>query len=147
MQFVYFVVQISNFFSLVLYSAAIHKKRRKKLISKTIKCNFYSLSKMQFCFFHPKNIFLENYWFYKKSGSDANSRGWEGSSSFVIMTQCVQKSICDLRLSLQSAALSGRFTRFSFLLGASCNNSWIFSLAVIAVKNILTSLTSLSYWT
>ena len=115
MQFVYFVVQTSNFFSLVLYSAVIYKRRRKKLISKTIKCNLYSLSKMQFSFFHPKNIFLENYWFYKNSGNDANSRGWEGSCSFAIMTQCVQKSKCDLRLSLQSAALSGRFTRFSFL--------------------------------
>ena len=115
MQFVYFVVQTSNFFSLVLYSAVLYKRRRKKLISKTIKCNLYSLSKMQFSFFHPKNIFLENYWFYKNSGNDANSRGWEGSCSFAIMTQCVQKSKCDLRLSLQSAALSGRFTRFSFL--------------------------------
>ena len=45
-----FVVQINNFFSLVLFSAVIHKRRGKKLISKSIKYTVESSSKMQFAF-------------------------------------------------------------------------------------------------
>ena len=59
-----FVFQINSFFSLVVYSALIHKTRGKKLISKTIKYKLESSSKMQFAFFYPKDIekvFLENY--------------------------------------------------------------------------------------
>ena len=51
-----FVFQINNFFSLVLFSAVIHKRRRKKLISKTIKYKLDSSLKMQFSFFDPKDI-------------------------------------------------------------------------------------------
>ena len=46
-----FVVQIDNFFCLVLFSAVIHKGRGKKLISRTIKYKLCSSSKMQFSFF------------------------------------------------------------------------------------------------
>ena len=45
-----FVVQINNFFSLVLFSAEIHKGRGKKRISKTIKYKLDSSSKMQFAY-------------------------------------------------------------------------------------------------
>ena len=51
-----FVVQINDFFSLVLFSAVIHKSRRKKLISKRIKYKLDSSSKMKFVFFYPKDI-------------------------------------------------------------------------------------------
>ena len=51
-----FVVQINNFFSLALFSAVIHKRRGKKLISETVKHKFDSSSKMQFAFFYPKDI-------------------------------------------------------------------------------------------
>ena len=75
-----FVVQINNFCSLALFSAVIHKRRRKKLISKTIKYKLDSSSKMQFAFVILKtfNFFLENYRFCRKSGNDANSRGLGG---------------------------------------------------------------------
>ena len=46
-----FAFQIKNVFSLVLFSAVIHKRRGKKLISKTIKYKLGSSSKMQFAFF------------------------------------------------------------------------------------------------
>ena len=52
----YFVVQINNCFKLVLFSAAIHKRRGEKHISKTIKHKLDSSSKMQFGFFYPKGI-------------------------------------------------------------------------------------------
>ena len=52
----YFVVQINNFFSLVLFSAVINKRRGKKLISKIIKYNLDRSSKMLFAFFDPKDI-------------------------------------------------------------------------------------------
>ena len=51
-----FVVQINNFFSLVLFSAVIYNRKAKKLISKTIKYKLDSSSKMQFAFFYPKDI-------------------------------------------------------------------------------------------
>ena len=51
-----YVVQINNFFGLVLFSAANHKRRGKKLISRTIKYKIDSSSKMQFAFFYPKDI-------------------------------------------------------------------------------------------
>ena len=51
-----FLIQINNFFSLVLFSVLIHKRRGKKLISKTIKYKLDSSSKMQFAFFYPKDI-------------------------------------------------------------------------------------------
>ena len=49
-----FAIQI-NFFSLALFSALIHKRRGKKLISKTIK---YKLDSLQRCnlLFYPKDI-------------------------------------------------------------------------------------------
>ena len=59
-----------------MFSTVIHKRRGKKLISKTIK---YKLEyfKDAICFFYPKDIqfFLENYQFCQKSGNEANSRG------------------------------------------------------------------------
>ena len=48
-----FVVQINNFFSLVLCFAVIHKRRGKELINKTIKYKLDSCSKMQFDSFYP----------------------------------------------------------------------------------------------
>ena len=53
------VVQINNFFSLVLLFAVIHKM---KVISKIVRYMLESSSKMQFVFFYPKdtqNIFLK----------------------------------------------------------------------------------------
>ena len=51
-----FVFQINNFFNLVLLSAVIHKRKGKKLISKTIKYKLESSSEMQFAFFYLKDI-------------------------------------------------------------------------------------------
>ena len=51
-----FVVQINNFFIVFLFSGVIHKGRRKKPISKTIKYKLTSSSIMQFAFFYPKDI-------------------------------------------------------------------------------------------
>ena len=51
-----FVVQINNFFSLVLFSAVIHKRRGKKLISKIIRYKLDRSSKMQFAFFILKTF-------------------------------------------------------------------------------------------
>ena len=51
-----FEVQINNFFSLVLFSVVMHKRRGKKLISKTIKYKLGSSSKMQFAFLYPEDI-------------------------------------------------------------------------------------------
>ena len=47
-----FVVQINNFFSLVLFPVVIYKRRGKKLISKTVKYKLDSSSKMKFAFFY-----------------------------------------------------------------------------------------------
>ena len=51
-----FVVQINEFFNMVLFSVVIHKRRGKKLISKTIKYKLDGSSKMQIVFFYPKDI-------------------------------------------------------------------------------------------
>ena len=51
-----FVVQINNFVNLVLFSAVVYKRRRKKLISKTINYKLDSTSKMQFASLYPKDI-------------------------------------------------------------------------------------------
>ena len=78
-----FLVQINNFFRLVLFSAVIYKRTGKKLISKTIKYKLDSSLKTQFVFFYYKdiqNFFLENYRFCRKSGNDSNCRGWGGGS-------------------------------------------------------------------
>ena len=92
-----FVVQINNFFSLVLFSAVIHKRRGKKLISKTIKYKLYSSSKMQFAFFYPKDIhkvfwktisFVENLEMVQIAGG-------RGHILCIIVTQCVQKLTFD----------------------------------------------------
>ena len=91
-----FAIQI-NFFSLVLFSAVIHKRRGKKLISKTIKYKLDSSSKMQFAFLSKRHsiFFMENYRFCGKSGNEANNKGWGIIFFCVIMTQCVRKSISD----------------------------------------------------
>ena len=55
-----FVVQISNFFSLVLFCAIIHKRKGKKQNNKKIKYKLDTSSKMQFAFFileTLKNLF------------------------------------------------------------------------------------------
>ena len=69
-----FVVEINNFFSLVLFSAVTHKRKGKKLISKIIKYKAASPSKIQFAFFHPKYIqnffgklsILSKFWKWRK---------------------------------------------------------------------------------
>ena len=59
-----FVVQTNNFSSLALLSPVIHRRKGKKLISKTLKYKLGSSSLMQFAFFYPKsikNVSWENY--------------------------------------------------------------------------------------
>ena len=51
-----FLVQINDFFCLVLFSVVIYKRRKDKQISKAIKYKLDSSSKMQFTFFYPKHI-------------------------------------------------------------------------------------------
>ena len=83
-----FVVQINNFFSLVLFSAVIDKRRGQKLISKTVINILDSSSRVHFASFYPEDIqifFLKNYRFCRKSGNDANSREREGHALYVIL--------------------------------------------------------------
>ena len=63
----YFIVQINNFFSLVVLSTAIHKRRGKKLISKTIelklvlqRCDLSFFILKTFIFFLKTINFAEN---------------------------------------------------------------------------------------
>ena len=73
-----FLVQINDFFCLVLFSVVIHKRSEEKQISKAIKYKLDSSSKMQFVFFILKtfkNCFGELS-ILSKSGNDAISRGW-----------------------------------------------------------------------
>ena len=51
-----FVVQTNHFFGLVLFSAVIHKRRGRKLISKTIHYKLESSSMTQFVFFYLRDI-------------------------------------------------------------------------------------------
>ena len=90
-----FVVQINNFFSLVLFSAVIHKRWGKKLISKTIKYILDSSLKMQFAFFILqtfKNVF-EKLSILPKIWKWSNFKMTQ--ILCVIMTQCAGKSISD----------------------------------------------------
>ena len=69
------------FFMLFLFSNVIRKRKGEKLISKTVKCQLYSSSKMQIGFFYAKDIQI--FWggtkgFYRKPGNDANNRGQGG---------------------------------------------------------------------
>ena len=73
------VVQINNFFSLLLFSAVNHKRGGMKLISKRIKYKLDSSWRMYFAFFILKTFktFLENYQFSQKSENETNSsRRW-----------------------------------------------------------------------
>ena len=87
---------MNNFFSLVLFSAVIHTRRRMKLMSKIIKYKLDSSSRMQFAFLYPKDIKkkenLGNYRFYQKYESGANRRGG-ASCSLHDYDACVRKSI------------------------------------------------------
>ena len=56
-----FVVWVSNFTNLVLFSVVIHKTKGKKLISKTIRYKLDSTSKIQFVFFCPK-VIQKHFW-------------------------------------------------------------------------------------
>ena len=85
-----YVFQVNNFFSLVLFSAVIHKTRGKKLISKTIKYRLGSSSKVQFAFF-----FID----FVKNLEMAQIVGGGSHVLCVITTQCVRKSILDSPLS------------------------------------------------
>ena len=105
-----FVVQINNFFSLVLFSPIIHKIRGKKLISKTIKYKLDSSSKMQFAFFYPKDIqnffwklinFAENLEM-TQTAMGGDGRGWKDYVFCVIMTQWGRKPMSGLTLSIYS---------------------------------------------
>ena len=98
-----FVVQINDFFSLVLFSPIIHKIRGKKLISKTIKYKLDSSSKMQFAFFYPKDI--QNF-FWKLINFAENLEMTQTLSHndvfCVIMTQWGRKSMSNLTLTIYS---------------------------------------------
>ena len=86
------------FFSLVLFSAVIHNKR-KKFIN-----NYFWIKRSKdtiylFCCQGYLKHFLENYVFCRKSGNDTCSRRWargKGHVVCVIMTHCIQKLICQL---------------------------------------------------
>ena len=85
-QFVYFwccvppdfEVQMNNFFSFVLFSSVIHKRRGNKLISKAIEFKLDISSSIKFAFFFMLKAFknlLENYQFCQKSGDGSKARG------------------------------------------------------------------------
>lgn len=82
-----FVVQVNNIFSFVLlYSifCVIYKRKRKRLIRKTVKYQLDHSSKIQFdfllfwrltfLFFFLVFLFFENYQVFEKSENDANNR-------------------------------------------------------------------------
>ena len=114
-----FVVQINNFFSLVLFSAIIHERTGKKLISKTIKYKLDSSSKTQFVFFYHKDIqncFLENYRFCRKSGNDANCRGWRGGSYSLCHDDAIHTKIINYFYKAFALYLHFTFSTFSVYL-------------------------------
>ena len=89
--------EILIFFSLALFSPGIHNTR-KKLINNYIWIKRSKDVIYLFCCQGHLKHFLENYVFCRKSGNDTCSRRWargEGHVVCVIMTHCVQKSICD----------------------------------------------------
>ena len=102
-----FVVQTNDFFSLVLFPAVIHKRRRKKLISKTIEHKLDSSSKMRFAFFfYPndiKNVFWKTINFVEnlEMTQIARDEVGEGSCSLHHYDACVRESICDSPLICQ----------------------------------------------
>ena len=67
------VFQMKDFFNLVLFSAVIHKRGEKKLVSKTIKYKLDNSSKMQFA--KGVQIFFGKLSILSKIGNDATSRG------------------------------------------------------------------------
>ena len=67
----YFVVQLNNFCSLVLFSTVIHQRRGKKLVSKTIKYKWDSFSDMKFVFFILKSCKK----FFQRSGKWCKYQG------------------------------------------------------------------------
>ena len=95
-----FVVQINNFFSLVLFFCVIHKRRGKKLISTTIQYKLGSSSKIQFAVFYPKDIqkFSWKTMDFVKILKMVQIAGGGGHAFCVIRTQCVRKLICDSTL-------------------------------------------------
>ena len=67
-----------------------------KLAKRFFKDTLCSIFEVKFTL---KRHFLEKHRFYQKSRNDAYSRGWVGGHNiWVIMTYCVQKSICDRHL-------------------------------------------------
>ena len=78
-----FVVQINNFFSLVLCSVAIRKRRGKKLIWKTVNHKLDISLKMQFPFFCHEDIQknLKNIKFFKNLEMTQIARGGGSCSS------------------------------------------------------------------
>ena len=76
-----FVVQINNFFTLVLFFAEINKSRGKKLISKTIRYNLNSSLKMQLPFFILKTFKT----FFWKTISFAESLEYGAGWGFMCM--------------------------------------------------------------
>ena len=97
------VVQINNFFRLILFSAEIRKRRGKKLISKTIKYKLGSSSKMPFALFPERHLFIhlfiylfENNWYCRKSGMTHMAGGGGGGRSCSLRHYDAgeRKSIC-----------------------------------------------------
>ena len=79
-----FVVELNNFFSLVLLFAVIHKRRGEKLISETIKYKLDSSSERELPFFYPKDIqnffwktidFVENLEMTQIAGGGGGGKG------------------------------------------------------------------------
>ena len=92
-----FVVQINNFFILVLFSSVINKKSRKKLIRKTITYKLGISSKTQFASFYPKDIqncFWKTIDFFQNHEM-TQITGGGGHVICVIMMHCVRISISD----------------------------------------------------
>ena len=99
-----FVVQINEFFYMVLFSAVIHKRREKKLISKTIKYKLDSSSKVQIVFFYPKDIqktFLETIGFVENLEMTQTAGGGV-LCSLRHYYAILRRSICDSLLVLFS---------------------------------------------
>ena len=98
-----FVVQINNFFGLLLFSTVILKRRGKKTITKKTKYELGSSSKLQFAFFpqiHSKLFFWKTINFVENLEMTQIAGGGGDHILCVIMTQCVRKSIYDSPLNL-----------------------------------------------
>ena len=107
------VVQINNFFRLILFSAEIRKRRGKKLISKTIKYKLGSSSKMPFALFPERHLFIHLFIYLfiwkqlilSKMWNDAYGRGRRGREVMFFASLWRRRTKIDMLFTLKWAII------------------------------------------